>query len=550
MYVYDEHDEKLLQERVAQFTDQMQRFIDGKLSETDFLPLRLQNGLYRQRYAPMYRIAVPYGMMTSVRLRKLAHVARKYDKGVAHVTTRQNFQLNWPIFEEVPKIFAELAEVGMHSIQTSGNVVRNTTTDEYAGVLAEEVTDPRPYAEIIRQWSTFHPEFSFLPRKFKICINADPDVDRAALTVNDIGINIRRNEKGEIGYRIYVGGGLGRTPIVGVVINEFVPEEDLLTYISAILRVYNQFGRRDNKFKARIKILVKALKIERFKELVELEWERIRDTEDKLTKEEINRIKRHFTEPDYLDLEDGPIELQNARLDNPDFARWLDTNVREHKRSGYAIVTMPLKETGLTPGDVTSEQLEALADIAEEYSFGETRNTHQQNMVLADVEQRKLFELWQKLKPLGLAIPNLDLLTDVICCSGGDYCALANAKSIPVAEAIQARFDDLDYLHDLGPIDFNISGCMNACGHHHIANIGILGVDKKGEEFYQIALGGKQGFDAQIAKILGPSVSRDEVTDVVAKILDFYVDKRIEGESFIDAYYRIGHDAFKGAVYA
>ena len=548
MYVYDEHDEKLLQERVAQFAEQMQRYLDGKLTEEEFLPLRLQNGLYRQRYAPMYRIAVPYGMMNSERLRKLAHVARVYDKGVAHVTTRQNFQLNWTKFEECPQILSELAEVGMHSIQTSGNVVRNTTTDEYAGVLPDEVTDPRPYAELIRQWSTFHPEFSFLPRKFKICINADP-VDRAALTINDIGINIRRNEQGELGYRIFVGGGLGRTPMVGEVINDFVPELDLLTYISAILRVYNQFGRRDNKFKARIKILVKALGVERYKEMVEAEWLRTRDSEDKLTAEEINRVKRHFTSPDYLELENGPIELQNARLEDKDFARWLGTNVREHKQPGYAIVTLPLKKTGFIPGDITSEQMEALADIADEYSFGETRNTHQQNMVLADVEQRKLYELWKKLTPLGLTVPNLDLLTDVICCSGGDYCALANAKSIPVAEAIQYRFDDLDYLHDLGPIDFNISGCMNACGHHHVANIGVLGVDKKGEEFYQIAIGGKQGFDAKIAKILGPSVARAEVTDVIAKLLDFYVDKRIEGEVFVDTYYRLGHDEFKGAVY-
>ncbi len=548
MYVYDEHDEKLLQERVAQFAEQMQRYLDGKLTEEEFLPLRLQNGLYRQRYAPMYRIAVPYGMMNSERLRKLAHVARVYDKGVAHVTTRQNFQLNWTKFEECPQILSELAEVGMHSIQTSGNVVRNTTTDEYAGVLPDEVTDPRPYAELIRQWSTFHPEFSFLPRKFKICINADP-VDRAALTVNDIGINIRRNEQGELGYRIYVGGGLGRTPMVGEVIHDFVPEFDLLTYISAILRVYNQFGRRDNKFKARIKILVKALGVERYKEMVEDEWNRTRDSEDKLTAEEINRVKRHFTSPAYLDLENGPIELQNARMEDKDFARWLGTNVREHKQAGYAIVTLPLKKTGFTPGDITSEQMEALADIADEYSFSETRNTHQQNMVLADVEQRKLLELWQKLTPLGLTVPNLDLLTDVICCSGGDFCALANAKSIPVAEAIQYRFDDLDYLHDLGPIDFNISGCMNACGHHHVANIGILGVDKKGEEFYQIAIGGKQGFEAKIAKILGPSVARAEVTDVIAKLLDFYVDKRLEGEIFVDTYYRLGHDEFKGAVY-
>lgn len=549
MYVYDEIDKQLLDERVQQFNEQMQRYLTGKLGDDEFLPLRLQNGLYRQRYAPMYRIAVPYGMLSSTHLRKMAYIARKYDKGFAHVTTRQNFQLNWTKFEECPQILAELAEVGMHSVQTSGNVVRNTTTDEYAGILPNEATDPRPYAELIRQWSTYHPEFSYLPRKFKICINADPDVDRAALTINDIGVNIRRNEAGVIGYRIYVGGGLGRTPMVGVVINDFVPEEDLITYLSAIMRVYNQFARRDNKFKARIKILVKSLGIERMKELVEEEWVRTRESEDKLTQAEIDRVKKHFTEPAYLTLEDGPDELVNPRLENREFARWLDSNVREHKIAGYAAVTIPLKRTGTTPGDITSEQMEDVADLADEYSFSEARTTHQQNMVLADVEQRKLFELWQKLDVLGLATPNLNLLTDVICCSGGDYCALANAKSIPIAEAIQARFDDLDYLYDLGPIDFNVSGCMNACGHHHVANIGILGVDKKGKEFYQISIGGQQGYEAKIAKILGPSLPRAEIPDIIEHILDFYVKNRIEGERFVEAYERLGHDAFKEAVY-
>ena len=549
MYVYDEIDKQLLNERVQQFSDQMQRYLNGELAENEFLPLRLQNGLYRQRYAPMYRIAVPYGMLSSTHLRQLAYIARKYDKGVAHVTTRQNFQLNWPKFEEVPAMLAELAEVGMHSIQTSGNVIRNTTTDEYAGILANEVTDPRPYAELIRQWSTYHPEFSFLPRKFKICINADPEVDRAALTVNDIGINVRRNEQGDIGYRIYVGGGLGRTPMVGVIINDFVPEKDLITYLSAILRVYNQFARRDNKFKARIKILVKSLGIERIKEMVEDEWQRTRETEDQLTQEEIERVKKHFTEPNYLSLTDGPEVLQHARLESPAFARWLDNNVREHKQAGYAAVTLPLKRTGTTPGDVTSEQMEAIADLADAYSFSEVRTTHQQNMVLADVEQNKLFELWQQLEVLGLATPNLNLLTDVICCSGGDYCALANAKSIPIAEAIQDRFDDLDFLYDLGPIDFNISGCMNACAHHHIAHIGILGVDKKGEEFYQISLGGQQGYDAKLAKILGPSLPRAEIPDVIGQILDFYVTHRLTEEHFVDTYDRLGHDAFKEAIY-
>ena len=549
MYIYDEIDKQLLNERIEQFSDQMTRFLTGKLSDDEFLPLRLQNGLYRQRYAPMYRIAVPYGMLSSTHLRKMAHIARTYDKGFAHVTTRQNFQLNWTKFEECPQILAELASVGMHSVQTSGNVVRNTTTDEYAGILPNEATDPRPYAELIRQWSTFHPEFSYLPRKFKICVNADPDVDRAALTINDIGVNIRRNAEGKLVYRIYVGGGLGRTPMVGEVINHEVPEEDLITYLSAIMRVYNQFARRDNKFKARIKILVKSLGIERMKELVEAEWIRTRDSADKLTREEIERVRSHFTEPAYLALENGPDELLNPRLENRDFARWLDNNVREHKKAGYAAVTIPLKRTGTTPGDITSEQMEAVADLADEYSFSEARTTHQQNMVLGDVEQRKLFELWKKLDKLGLATPNLNLLTDVICCSGGDFCALANAKSIPIAEAIQARFDDLDYLYDLGPIDFNVSGCMNACGHHHVANIGILGVDKKGEEFYQISIGGQQGFDARIAKILGPSLPRADIPDIIEKILNFYVAHRVEGERFVETYDRLGHDAFKEAVY-
>ncbi|MFY9180679.1 MAG: nitrite/sulfite reductase, partial [Venatoribacter sp.] len=415
MYIYDEIDKQMLNERLVQFSDQMQRYLDGKLADDEFLPLRLQNGLYRQRYAPMYRIAVPYGMLSSTQLRKMAHIARKYDKGFAHVTTRQNFQLHWTRFEECPQIFAELNEVNMHSIQTSGNVVRNTTTDEYAGILPSEVTDPRPYAELIRQWSTFHPEFSYLPRKFKICVNADPDVDRAALTINDIGVNIRKNEQGVLGYRVFVGGGLGRTPMVGEVINDFVPEEDLITYLSAIMRVYNQFARRDNKFKARIKILVKAIGIARMKELVEAEWVRTRESEDKLTREEIERVQNNFTVPPYLTLEDGPNELQNPRLEDREFARWLDTNVVEHKVAGYAAVTIPLKRTGSTPGDVSSEQMDAIADLADEYSFGEIRYTHQQNMVLGDVEQRRLFELWQKLTPMGLATANLNLLTDVIC---------------------------------------------------------------------------------------------------------------------------------------
>jgi sulfite reductase (NADPH) hemoprotein beta-component len=553
MYVYDQYDQQLLNERVAQFKGQMERYLDGKISEEEFLPLRLQNGIYVQRYAPMLRVAVPYGALNSAQVRKLAYVARTYDKGYAHFSTRQNVQFNWPELSQCPQILADLAEVEMHAVQTSGNCIRNTTTDEYAGVIAEEVVDPRPYCEIIRQWSTFHPEFAFLPRKFKIAVNSVPGEDRASIAMHDIGINIVKNDAGEVGYRVLVGGGLGRTPILGEEICAFLPEEDLLTYLDATIRVYNQFGRRDNKYKARIKILVKALGIDRMRELVEEEFNRIKDGEGKLTQAELERVKQYFTDPAYKALENEPAALVEARSDNKAFARWLERNVRAHKKSGYAVVTLTLKQIGTPPGDVTAEQLDAVADLADEYSFGELRSTHQQNLVLADVEQAELFALWQKLKALGMATPTLGLLTDMICCPGGDFCALANAKSIPVAEAIQARFENLDYLWDLGEIDLNISGCMNACGHHHIGNIGVLGVDKKGEEFYQVSLGGNSGGnkadDASLGKILGPSFARDAMPDVIAKILDFYVTSRHEGETFLEAYRRIGHTPFKEAVY-
>lgn len=553
MYIYDEYDQQLLNERVAQFKGQMERYLDGKIAEDEFLPLRLQNGIYVQRYAPMLRVAIPYGGLNTAQLRALAKVARDYDKGYAHFSTRQNLQFNWPKLEECPQILADLAEVQMHAVQTSGNCIRNTTTDEYAGVIAEEVTDPRPYCEIIRQWSTFHPEFAFLPRKFKIAVNAVPGADRAAIQMHDVGVNIVRNDAGDIGYRILVGGGLGRTPILGEEICSFLPEEDLLTYLDAIIRVYNQFGRRDNKYKARIKILTKALGIERMRELVDAEFDRIRDGAGKLTQEELQRVKKHFTDPAYRELQNNPAELEAAKAESPAFARWLGRNVRTHKKAGYAVVTLTLKQIGTPPGDVTAEQMDAVADLADKYSFGELRSTHQQNLVLADVEQSQLFTLWQEAKALGLATPTLGLLTDMICCPGGDFCALANAKSIPVAEAIQARFDDLDYLYDLGEIDLNISGCMNACGHHHVGHIGVLGVDKKGEEFYQISLGGNSGGnhteEASLGKILGPSFAREQMPDVIARILDFYVAKRSEGESFLEAYRRIGHAAYKEAVY-
>ena len=551
MYQYDEYDQQILNERVAQFKSQTERYLAGEIAEDEFLPLRLQNGIYVQRYAPMLRVAIPYGAFNAQQMRVLAKVARDYDKGYAHFSTRQNLQFNWPKLEDCPQILADLAAVQMHAVQTSGNCIRNTTTDEYAGVVAEEIVDPRPYCEIIRQWSTFHPEFAFLPRKFKIAVNAVPGEDRAATEVHDIGVHIIRNDAGELGYRVLVGGGLGRTPIIGEVVREFLPEQDLLTYLEAVIRIYNQFGRRDNKYKARIKILTKALGVQRMSELVEAEWQRIKDSATRLTAAELERVKKHFIDPAYAALENNPPELVTAKAENPAFVRWLGRNVREHKQSGYAVVTLTLKQKGTPPGDVTAEQMDQIADLADVFSFGELRSTHQQNLVLANVEQRQLFTLWQKAKTLGLATPTLGLLTDMICCPGGDFCALANAKSIPIAEDLQVRFEDLDYQHDLGEIDLNISGCMNACGHHHIGNIGVLGVDKKSQELYQVSLGGNSGGrgPTSLGKILGPSFSREQLTDVIAKVLDVYVATRHTGESFLEAYKRIGHDTFKEAVY-
>ena len=551
MYRYDEQDHKLIRERVAQFRGQTERYLAGELSEEEFLPLRLQNGLYVQRLAPMLRIAVPYGMMNSAQLRRLAHITRKYDKGYAHFTTRQNVQLNWPNLEDVPDILAELAEVEMHAVQTSGNCIRNTTTDQFAGVAGDETIDPRPYCELIRQWSTFHPEFAFLPRKFKIAVCA-AEADRAAIRAHDIGVQILKNDQGEVGYQVFVGGGLGRTPIIGVAIRDFLPETHLLSYLEAIVRVYNQLGRRDNKFKARIKILVKALGPEEFARRVEAEWEQIREGAEELTPEAIQWAKRFFPEPQYKEFENGHTEavLRDQAGEEKAFARWLERNTFPHRVAGYQAVTLSTKPTGIPPGDVTDRQLEAIADLADEFSFGEVRVTHEQNVVLADVEQEKLFELWQAARKHGFATPNIGTLTDMICCPGGDYCSLANAKSIPVAEAIQRRFDDLDYLYDLGELDLNISGCMNACGHHHIGHIGILGVDKKGEEFYQVQLGGNSSEKAALGKVLGPSFSRDEMPETIGKILDVFVENRQPEELFIDTYNRIGLQPFKERVYA
>ncbi|MBL7248921.1 nitrite/sulfite reductase [Alloalcanivorax marinus] len=548
MYVYQDYDQRLLEERVAQYRDQTRRYLAGQLSEDEFLALRLQNGLYIQRYAPMLRISVPYGMLSSAQLRTLGAITREYDKGFAHVSTRQNIQLNWPQVEEVPDILAELAKVQMHAIQTSGNCIRNITTDEYAGVNPGEVEDPRPWCEIIRQWSTFNPEFAYLPRKFKIAVNAVPDADPAVIGVHDIGVQVVHGADGETAFQVWAGGGLGRTPMTGALIGELVPWRDLLAYLEAILRVYNKYGNRDNKYKARIKILVKALGPDRFRELVEAEFAELKGGSMTLTEEEVARIRECFTRPDYRDGQDSGV-LDKALEEHRAFNRWYHTNTRPHKQDGYRAVTVSLKKTGRIPGDISDEQFEKLADLADQYSFGEVRNTHQQNMVLADVAKDDLFVVWEELDALGFATPNLGLLTDIVACPGGDLCALANAKSVPIAEGIQRRFDDIDYVHDLGPLDINISGCMNACGHHHIGHIGILGVDKKGKEFYQITLGGRGDKISRIGEKMGPSFESHEVTDVIEKIINTYVDRRLENEPFIDTYERIGMDPFKESVY-
>ncbi len=551
MYVYDEYDQRIVDERVAQFREQTDRFLAGKLTEAQFLPLRLQNGLYVQRLAPMLRIAVPYGLLNTRQLRKLAEITRDYDKGYAHVSTRQNIQLNWPKLEEVPDILAELANVQMHAIQTSGNCIRNTTTDQFAGVATDELEDPRPWCEIIRQWSTFHPEFAFLPRKFKIAVCGSAE-DRAAIHTHDIGVELVAGPDGDVGFRILAGGGLGRTPMIGAVVCDYLEKRHLLTYLEAILRVYNQNGRRDNKFKARIKILVKAMGIDAFREAVEQEWAVLKDGPSTLTEEAVARARSFFTRPDYavLDGEAADSALAQRCGEDPIFGNWVTRNTRPHREPGYRIVNISLKATGFAPGDVTDTQLEKIADLADRFSFGEVRTTHNQNMVLADVETSNLYALWQSLQSAGLATPNIGYLTDIICCPGGDYCSLANAKSIPVAEAIQARFEALDFVYDLGPLDLNISGCMNACGHHHIGNIGILGVDKKGQEFYQVSLGGNQGKDASIGKILGPSFSQEEMPDIMEKILSTYLALREEEETFLDTYRRVGIEPFKERVYA
>jgi len=550
MYKYDSYDHKIVRERVEQFRDQTQRYMAGEIADEEFLPLRLQNGLYVQRLAPMLRIAVPYGLLSSQQVRKLAHISRVYDKGYVHFTTRQNIQLNWPVLEQVPDILAELASVEMHAIQTSGNCIRNTTTDQFAGVATDEIEDPRPWCELIRQWSTIHPEFAFLPRKFKIAV-CGSEQDRAAFLLHDIGLQLVKNETGELGFEVFVGGGLGRTPVIGSSIRKFLPKQHLLTYLDAILRVYNRYGNRDNKYKARIKILVKAWTPEVFAERVEAEWVHLKDGPATLTDDEITRVKGFFSAPDYQPVDDAEIDEQLSALaaENKAFSRWLERNVQEQKQSGYAAVTLSLKPAGVAPGDVTDVQLETIADLADQFSFGELRATHNQNLVLADVPKSDLYQLWQQAKKAGLATPTIGTINDMICCPGGDYCSLANAKSIPVAESIQRKFSDLDYVYDLGDLELNISGCMNACGHHHIGHIGILGVDKKGQEWYQIQLGGSANKDAALGKVLGPSLSRDQVTDGIEKLLDVYIENRLQQESFLSTYQRIGIEKFKERVY-
>ena len=549
MYRYDAYDQRLVDERVAQFREQTRRYLAGELSEDEFRPLRLQNGLYVQRHAPMLRIAVPYGLFSSAQLRKLAHIARTYDRGYGHFTTRQNIQFNWPELAKVPEILAELAAVQMHAIQTSGNCIRNITSDPFAGVAADEQIDPRPWCEILRQWSTFHPEFAHLPRKFKFAVNGAQE-DRAVIQVHDIGLDLVRNAAGEVGFRVLVGGGLGRTPIIGEEIAAFVPWQHIITYSEAILRTYNLHGRRDNKYKARIKILVKALGIEEFRRQVEAEWAHLKDGPSTLTEAEVARVAAHFVDPAYPPLPETDAEYARQLADNKPFAAWVKRNVRAHKQPGYASVVVSLKKTGVPPGDVTAEQMELIADLADAHSFGEVRATHQQNLVLADVPQSALFAVWQALRDAGLATPNIGLLTDIIACPGGDYCSLANAKSIPIANAIQQRFDDLDHLYDIGELDLNISGCMNACGHHHVGHIGVLGVDKNGEEWYQVTIGGEQGNQAALGKVIGPSFAAAEMPDVVTRLIETYLAQRHEDERFIDTVRRIGVEPFKTHVYA
>jgi len=546
MYRYDELDQRLVDERVEQFRDQGARRLAGEITEDEFKPLRLMNGLYLQLHAYMLRIGIPYGMLTSTQLRTLAEISRKYDRGYGHFTTRQCLQLNWPKLEETPDILAELAKVQMHAIQTSGNSFRNVTADQYAGAAADEIEDSRIWAEIIRQWSTLHPEFSFLPRKFKIAVTGSPH-DRAAVRFHDIGIVLHKAPDGEIGFEILIGGGLGRTPMIGQTLRKFLPKKHLLSYLEAMLRIYNLMGRRDNKYKARIKILVFELGIDELQKLIEDEWNEIKDGPLALPQAEIDRITEQFAAPPFQ----APASpgTQVRKLDNPAFDDWVQVNVAEHKQPGYAIVNLSLKSPGRVPGDLTAAEMDSVADLAEQFSFGELRVTHEQNLVFAHVRHADLLPLWQSLSSLDLTTPNLNMISDIICCPGLDYCSLANARSIPVAGRISTRFQDLKRQHDIGELRLKISGCINACGHHHAGHIGILGVDRSGEEYYQITLGGDAGENASIGKVIGPAFSSDDVIDAVETIVATYLEIREPGETFLASYRRIGEKPFKERLY-
>lgn len=549
MYRYDDYDRRLVHQRVAEFRDQTRRYLCGELSEDQFRPLRLMNGLYIQRHAPMLRIAIPYGLLSSVQLRQLAEIARRFDRGYGHFTTRQNLQYNWIPLEQAPDVLAALADVDMHAIQTSGNCIRNVTADHLAGISPDELEDPRPYCELIRQWSTLHPEFSFLPRKFKIAVTGATQ-DRAASQVHDIGLHLVKHPKtGEIGFEVLVGGGLGRTPVIGKVLRDFLPIPELLAYLEAILRVYNRHGRRDNKYKARIKILVNALGIENFRAQVETEFDLALNSDLCLDADELERIKSHFQPPPYDAVEHPDRGFLDRLETEPAFARWYQRNTRDHKAPGYRAVFVSLKAHGAVPGDLDAERMGAVAELADRYSFGLIRVSHDQNLLLGDVRERDLYPLWRALRELKLATPNIGTLTDMICCPGLDYCSLANAGAIPIAKQIQERFDDLDYLHDLGDLRVNISGCMNACGHHHVGHIGILGVDKRGEEWYQLTLGGSSSNATRLGDRLGPAIAKHDVAETIARILETYVEQREADESFLATVQRVGITPFQERVY-
>jgi len=548
MYRYDEFDHALVQERVQQFKGQVERRLSGELDEEEFKQLRLRNGLYLQLHAYMLRVAIPYGTLCSNQMRKLAHIARRYDRNYGHFTTRQNIQYNWPKLVDVPDILAELAEVEMHAIQTSGNCIRNVTADHFAGVASGEIEDPRVYAELVRQWSTLHPEISFLPRKFKIAVIGTEE-DRAAMRLHDIGLRIQSNSEGEVGFQVLVGGGLGRTPYIAPTIREFLPKKHILSYLEAILRIYNQLGRRDNLYKARIKILVDSVGIQEFKSMVEKEWAEIKGGPLTVPTEEYARILSYFAPPNYEISGLQPNILESQKTENSDFARWCSTNLAKHKQPGYSIITISLKPVGAPPGDATASQMDLVAGLGERYSHDEIRVTHEQNLVLPHVRTDEVYMVWQELVSGGLGTPNVGLITDMITCPGLDYCNLANARSIPVAQDIARRFEDIELQHDIGDFKIKISGCINACGHHHVGHIGVLGVDKKGEEFYQITLGGSGAEDASLGKIVGRAFAYDEVVDAVETIVDTYVEKREDGERFLDTYRRVGMRPFKGALY-